>query len=135
MVGAEQLERFNGFTAAKIMGNGAPGVSSSAGDQGGRRGRQRPRCRPATTLPGPAGLPGKTHRSTSTAAFVFGIVMVFLILAAQYEKWSLPLAVIMAIPFGLLGALLAVLIRHMPNDIYFQIGLLVLIGLAAKTRS
>ena len=58
--------------------------------------------------------------------------MVFLILAAQFEKWSLPLAVIMAVPFALLGALLAVLIRGMPNDIYFQIGLVVLVGLAAK---
>jgi HAE1 family hydrophobic/amphiphilic exporter-1/multidrug efflux pump len=65
-------------------------------------------------------------------AFVFGIIMVFLILAAQYEKWSLPLAVIMAVPFAMLGALVAVLIRGMPNDIYFQIGLLVLVGLAAK---
>jgi HAE1 family hydrophobic/amphiphilic exporter-1/multidrug efflux pump len=63
---------------------------------------------------------------------VFGIIMVFLILAAQYEKWSLPLAVIMAVPFAMFGALAAVLIRGMPNDIYFQIGLVVLIGLAAK---
>ena len=58
--------------------------------------------------------------------------MVFLILAAQYEKWSLPLAVIMAVPFALLGALALVFVRGMPNDIYFQIGLVVLIGLAAK---
>ena len=58
--------------------------------------------------------------------------MVFLILAAQYEKWSLPLAVIMSVPFALFGALAAVMIRGMPNDIYFQIGLVVLIGLAAK---
>jgi HAE1 family hydrophobic/amphiphilic exporter-1/multidrug efflux pump len=58
--------------------------------------------------------------------------MVFLILAAQYEKWSLPLAVIMAVPFALLGALSLVFARGMPNDIYFQIGLVVLIGLAAK---
>ena len=58
--------------------------------------------------------------------------MVFLILAAQYEKWSLPLAVIMAVPFALLGALTAIWLRGMPNDIYFQIGLVVLIGLASK---
>ncbi len=58
--------------------------------------------------------------------------MVFLILAAQYEKWSLPLAVILAVPFALFGALAAVMIRGMPNDIYFQIGLVVLIGLASK---
>ena len=58
--------------------------------------------------------------------------MVFLILAAQYEKWSLPLAVVMAVPFALMGALTAIWIRGMPNDIYFQIGLVVLIGLASK---
>jgi len=58
--------------------------------------------------------------------------MVFLILAAQFETWALPLAVIMAVPFALAGALLAVLLRGMPNDIYFQIGLITLIGLAAK---
>ncbi|WVH09778.1 MAG: RND efflux system, inner membrane transporter [Fluviibacter phosphoraccumulans EoVTN8] len=58
--------------------------------------------------------------------------MVFLILAAQYERWSLPLAVILAVPFALFGALLAVFLRGRPNDIYFQIGLVVLVGLAAK---
>jgi HAE1 family hydrophobic/amphiphilic exporter-1/multidrug efflux pump len=58
--------------------------------------------------------------------------MVFLILAAQFETWALPLAVIMAVPFALAGALLAVLLRGMPNDIYFQVGLITLIGLAAK---
>ena len=65
-------------------------------------------------------------------AFGFAIIMVFLILAAQFETWALPLAVIMAVPFALAGAFLAVLLRGMPNDIYFQIGLITLIGLAAK---
>ena len=58
--------------------------------------------------------------------------MVFLILAAQYERWSLPLAVLLGVPFALFGALFAVLIRGMPSDIYFQIGLVVLVGLSAK---
>src|SRR3954468_5174667 len=58
--------------------------------------------------------------------------MVFLILSANYERWSLPIAVLLAVPFAILGALLAVLLRGMTNDVYFQIGLLVLIGLAAK---
>ena len=58
--------------------------------------------------------------------------MVFLILAAQFETWALPLAVIMAVPFAMTGALIAILVRGMPNDIYFQIGLITLIGLAAK---
>jgi HAE1 family hydrophobic/amphiphilic exporter-1/multidrug efflux pump len=74
----------------------------------------------------------KRTGSASVVAFVFGIIMVFLILAAQFEKWSLPLAVIMAVPFAMLGALGLVLLRGMPNAIYFQIGLVVLVGLAAK---
>ena len=55
-----------------------------------------------------------------------------MILAAQYEKWSLPVAVVMSVPFALMGALTAIWLRGMPNDIYFQIGLVVLIGLASK---
>jgi len=70
--------------------------------------------------------------SASTLAFTFAVIMVFLILSANYERWSLPIAVLLAVPFGIAGALLAVLLRGMSNDIYFQIGLIVLIGLAAK---
>ena len=61
-----------------------------------------------------------------------GALMVFLILAAQYEKWSLPLSVLLALPFGTFGALAAVWLRGMTNDVYFQIGLVTLLGLAAK---
>ena len=70
--------------------------------------------------------------STSAIAFAFGLIFVFLILAAQYESWSLPFGVMMAVPFAMLGALVAIALRGIPNDIYFQIGLLTLIGLAAK---
>jgi multidrug efflux pump len=65
-------------------------------------------------------------------AFAFGILMVFLILAAQYEKWSLPFAVITAVPFALFGAILAVWAVGLTNNVYFQVGLVTLIGLAAK---
>ena len=65
-------------------------------------------------------------------AFVSAIVMVFLILSANYERWSLPAAVLLAVPFGVLGALTAVFVRSYSNDVYLQIGMLVLIGLAAK---
>jgi len=68
----------------------------------------------------------------SAMVFIYGLIMVFLILAAQYEKWSLPFSVLMAVPFGVFGALLAVWLRGMENDVYFQIGLLTLVGLAAK---
>ena len=70
--------------------------------------------------------------STSAIAFVFGLIFVFLILAAQYESWSLPVGVMMAVPFAMLGALIAIALRGIDNDLYFQIGLLTLIGLAAK---
>ena len=65
-------------------------------------------------------------------AMIFGIIMVFLILAAQYEKWTLPLAVVMAVPFAMFGALAAIWLRGLTNDVYFQIGLVTLVGLAAK---
>ncbi|HEX5515909.1 MAG TPA: multidrug efflux RND transporter permease subunit [Gammaproteobacteria bacterium] len=132
VVGPEQIVRYNGFPAAKVMGSGAPGVSSGAAIKLVEE-------IAAATLPDGFELAWtgqafqeKRTGSASMAAFIFAIVMVFLILAAQYERWSLPLAVIMAVPFALLGALLAILFRSMPNDIYFQIGLIVLIGLAAK---
>jgi multidrug efflux pump len=68
----------------------------------------------------------------SAIAFGLAIVMVFLILAALYERWLLPFAVVMAVPFAATGALLFITLRSLDNDIYFQIGLVVLIGLAAK---
>ena len=130
--GPESLERFNGFVAAKITGSAAKGVSS--GDA----------IKAVAAVAGNV-LPDSYHvewtgqayqeqnsGSTTSLAFGFAIVMVFLILAAQYEKWSLPLAVILSIPFALLGAFGAILVRGMPNDVYFQIGLVVLIGLSAK---
>ncbi len=132
VVGPEQVERFNGFVAAKVMGDSKAGVSS--GDA-----IKIVEEVAAATLPsgyeiswtGQA-FQEKRSAGSSFQAFAFAIVMVFLILAAQYEKWSLPLAVVMAVPFALIGALTAIWVRGMPNDIYFQIGLVVLIGLASK---
>ena len=74
----------------------------------------------------------KRTGNASVFAFGFAIVMVYLILSALYERWGVPFAVVLAVPFALTGALLFVWIRGMENDIYFQIGLVVLIGLAAK---
>lgn len=130
--GPEQIERFNGFIAAKVMGNGASGVSSGRAIEVVEEVANK-------TLPdgyviawtGQA-YQEKASSGSSVVALVFAVIMVFLILAAQYERWSLPIAVLMAVPFALFGALSAVFIRGMPNDVYFQIGLVVLIGLAAK---
>lgn len=132
IVGAEQLERYNGLLSAKVMGGGAPGVSSGEAIK-------LVEDIAARTLPDnfqiawtAQAYQEKRTGSAAIFAFSFALIMVFLILAAQFETWSLPLAVIMAVPFALTGALLAVLVRGMPNDIYFQIGLITLIGLAAK---
>ncbi|HYG13222.1 MAG TPA: multidrug efflux RND transporter permease subunit [Methylophilaceae bacterium] len=132
IVGAEQLERYNGLLSAKVLGSGAPGVSSGEAIALTEK-------IAAETLPDGYQIAwtGQAYQekrigSAAIFAFSFAIIMVFLILAAQFETWALPLAVIMAVPFALTGALIAVLVRGMPNDIYFQIGLITLIGLAAK---
>ncbi len=132
IVGPEQLERFNGFLAAKVLGSGVVGISSGeAIDIVQQVARE---TLPATYELAWSGQAYQQIRTgtTSGVAFVFGLIMVFLILAAQYERWSLPLAVLLAVPFAICGALISVLIRGMPNDIYFQIGLVVLVGLSAK---
>ena len=74
----------------------------------------------------------KKSGGTSAIAFVFGLIIVFLVLAAQFESWTLPGSVMTAVPFGVLGALAFNWLRGLHNDVYFQIGLLVLIGLGAK---
>jgi HAE1 family hydrophobic/amphiphilic exporter-1/multidrug efflux pump len=132
IVGPEQLERFNGVLAAKVLGNAIPGVSS------GEAIELVQNIALASLPPGyELAWAGQAYQqirtgTTSAVAFVFGLLMVFLILAAQYERWSLPVAVLLAVPFAFFGALLAVFLRGMPNDIYFQIGLVVLVGLSAK---
>lgn len=132
IVGAEQLERYNGLLSAKLFGGGAAGVSS--GDAIAAVEKLAKENLPEGYQIAWTGQAYQEKRTGSAAAFAFGfaIIMVFLILAAQFETWALPLAVIMAVPFALGGALMAVLFRGMTNDIYFQIGLITLIGLAAK---
>jgi hydrophobe/amphiphile efflux-1 (HAE1) family protein len=132
IVGAEQLERYNGLLSAKVFGSGAPGVSS--GDAIKLVEKIAKENLPDGYQIAWTGQAYQENRTGSAAlvAFGFATIMVFLILAAQFETWALPLAVIMAIPFAMTGALIAVLTRGMNNDIYFQIGLITLIGLAAK---
>jgi hydrophobe/amphiphile efflux-1 (HAE1) family protein len=132
IVGPDQFDRFNGFVAAKVLGGAAPGVSS--GQAISVVEQVAAKVLPQGYYMAWTGQAFQEQRagSASTIAFVFALVMVFLILAAQYERWSLPVAVLLAVPFAVLGALLAVLALRMSNDIYFQIGLVTLIGLAAK---
>lgn len=131
-MGANVLNRFNIFQAAKINGQAAPGYSSgqamSALEEVAKE-----------TLPidfgyawGGESYQEKQTEGSGNSVVIAGLVVVFLILAALYEKWSLAFAVISAIPFGILGALLAVYVLGMNNDVYFQIGLVTLIALSAK---
>ena len=132
VVGPEQLERFNGFVAAKVLGAGKPGVSS--GDAIRAVEEVAARTLPAGYQIAWTGQAFQEKRTGSASVFAFGfaIVMVYLILAALYERWGLPVAVLLAVPFAITGALGFVFLRGLENDIYFQIGLVVLIGLAAK---
>lgn len=130
--GPEMIQRYNGYVATKISGSATTGISS--GDAIKAVDEVASKVLPDGYVIEWTGQAYQEQAGGSTTylAFGFAVLMVFLILAAQYEKWSLPLAVILAIPFALLGAYGALLIRGMPNDIYFQIGLVVLVGLAAK---
>lgn len=130
--GPDLVSRFNGFIAAKITGDAGSGFSSGdAIEQMESISQQLLPDGFSYAWSGQA-YEEKKAGSTSTIIFAFAIVMVFLILAAQYEQWALPLAVVTAVPFGIFGALVAVWGRDMQNDVYFQIGLVTLIGLSAK---
>jgi multidrug efflux pump len=130
--GPDLLPHFNGFPAAKVNGNAAAGFSS--GQAIAAMEAVARDVLPAGYTFAWSGLAFEEKKSggSSSLAFVFGLVIVFLVLAAQYESWTLPGSVMMAIPFGVLGALTANWMRGLNNDVYFQIGLLVLIGLGAK---
>jgi multidrug efflux pump len=126
------VTRFNGFPAVKIIGNQAPGYSSG-------QALAAMEAVARETLPGDfsyswAGqaLQEKESGSTSSSAFVFGLIVVFLLLAAQFEKWTLPIAVVLTVPFAVLGALVLTWLLGLENDVYFQVGLVTLVGLAAK---
>jgi multidrug efflux pump len=132
VVGPEQLERFNGFLAARVLGGGKPGVSSGEAIKAVEGVAAANLPEGYTIAWSGQAFQEKRTGSASAVAFGLAIVMVFLILAALYERWLLPFAVVLAVPFAVWGALSFVALRGLENDIYFQIGLVVLIGLAAK---
>ncbi|MBZ6065220.1 efflux RND transporter permease subunit [Aeromonas schubertii] len=130
--GPELVERFNIFPAAKIMAQPAPGVSSGQAIKALEEVAAKTLGNDAKLEWTGAAYQEKAAAGSAAMAFGFGIVMIFLILAAQYERWSLPFAVITAVPFALFGALLATWAVGLTNNVYFQIGLVTLVGLAAK---
>jgi multidrug efflux pump len=132
VLGPDQIDRFNTFVAARVLGSGQPGVSS--GDAIKAVEEVAARALPEGYGIAWAGQAFQEKRTGRQSAIAFGlaIVMVFLILAALYERWLLPFAVVLAVPFAVFGALGFVGLRGLENDIYFQIGLVVLIGLSGK---
>src|SRR5437870_4755380 len=131
--GPSVITRFNGFTSALVVG--APGLGKSSGEMLAAVERLA-RGKYAARGVGYA-FSGQSYQERASGGqgglvFALGLVMVFLVLAAQYESWSIPFAVLLGVPFGTLGALLGVWLRGMANDVYVQIGLIVVVGLAAK---
>ncbi len=126
------LTRYNGYAAVNIVGSQAPGRSS---------GEAMKAMEDIVTQDLPPGFgfdwTGMSYQeilagNTATLLLVLSIVVVFLCLAALYESWSIPVAVLLVVPLGVLGAIVFALLRGLPNDIFFKIGLITIIGLAAK---
>ena len=129
--GAMQTVRYNGYPAMRISGGAAPGYSTGAA--------MAEMEKIAAQLPQGFGYEWsgqsreeKLAGSQAMILYGFAILAVFLCLAALYESWSIPLAVILVVPLGVLGVLLATLLRNYSNDVYFQVGLITIIGLSAK---
>ncbi len=132
VTGPEIVERYNIFPAAKIVGGPAPGYSSGQAIAAMEQLAHETLSDDYGLAWTGAAFQEKQTGGTSALVFVFALVMVFLILAAQYERWNLPIAVLLAVPFAVFGAISANWLRGMANDVYFQIALVTLIGLAAK---
>ncbi|MDD2894160.1 MAG: efflux RND transporter permease subunit, partial [Halothiobacillaceae bacterium] len=126
------LTRFNGYPAVKITGDAAPGFSSGQAITAMQTVAQEALPSDFSYAWAGQALQEIGSGNTSTIAFIFGLIVVFLLLAAKFEKWSLPLAVVFTVPFAILGALLITWARGLENDVYFQVGLVILVGLSAK---
>lgn len=126
-----QLARYQGFPAARISGAAATGFSSGAAMQEMERLVSQ---LPAGFAVAWSGQSLQERQSSSQAPLLMALSMlvVFLVLAALYESWSIPLSVMLVVPLGLLGAVIAVLLRDMPNDVFFKVGMITVIGLSAK---
>lgn len=130
--GPETMNRYNNLSAVKLMGEAAPGYSS--GQAIAEFERIAAEVLPPDMTYEWTGSAYQEKQNTGTTGIALGmaVIMVFLILAALYERWSLPLSVMLALPFGTFGALVSIWIAGLTNDVYFQIGLVTLLGLASK---
>ncbi|MDD5029262.1 MAG: efflux RND transporter permease subunit, partial [Rhodoferax sp.] len=131
VTGAMQTVRYNGYPAMRISGSAAPGFSTGAA-------LAEMEALAAKLPPGfgyewtGTSREEKLAGSQATILYGFAILAVFLCLAALYESWSIPLAVILVVPLGVLGVIVATLLRAYANDVYFQVGLITIIGLSSK---
>jgi multidrug efflux pump len=132
VTGPDLVPHFNGFPAAQVIGGAAPGYSSGDGIRTMEEVASQVLPQGYSYAWSGIAFQEKESGGTSANAFIFGLIIVFLLLAAQFESWILPGSVMTAVPFGILGALAFNAMRGLDNDVYFQIGLLVLIGLGAK---
>ena len=132
ILGPDTYARFNVYPAAKILGGPAPGFSSGQALSAIQEVADEVLGSDYSIGWTGSAFQEVASQGSGSSAFIFGLIMVFLILAAQYERWTLPLAVVTAVPFAVFGAILAVWLRGIENDLYFQVGLVTLIGLAAK---
>ena len=129
--GSPRLERYNGYSAVEIIGEAAPGIST---------GTAMAIMEDLTRqLPNGFGLDWtamsyqeRLSGAQAPALYAISLLVVFLCLAALYESWSIPFSVMLVVPLGVIGALLATWMRGLENDVYFQVGLLTVIGLSAK---
>jgi multidrug efflux pump len=129
--GSPKLSRYNGVPAEEVLGTPAPGYSTG---QAMAEVEQLAKKLPAGVGLSWTGLSYEERLSGSQAPalYALSILIVFLCLAALYESWSIPIAVLLVIPLGVIGALMATSLRGLSNDVFFQVGLLVTVGLAAK---
>ena len=130
--GPEVVDRYNAFPAAKFVGGPAPGYSSGESLVAMEQLAREVLPDGYTLAWTGSAFQEKSTSGSSAMVFVVALLMVFLILSAQYERWTLPFAVLTAVPFAVFGALLATWLRGLANDVYFQVALVTLIGLAAK---
>lgn len=130
--GADDVKRFNLFPAALVQGDPAPGYTSGQAIQAISEVAAETLSDEYTIAWSGSAYQEITSSGAGQTSLILGLVFVFLILAAQYERWLMPLAVVTAVPFAVFGSLLFTWIRGLNNDIYFQTGLLLLVGLAAK---
>ena len=131
VVGLPKVDRYNGLPSMKVSGSPAPGRSS--GEAMAAMEELAAKLPPGFGFEwSSTSLEERVSGNQAPALFAISLIVVFLALAALYESWSIPFAVMLVVPLGVFGAVLAVLLRGLPNDVFFKVGLIAIIGLSSK---